>query len=377
MTLYISRSLSSSHSISTRMIEAKSKGHVHSKLQFSDHTLLSIKRQFKSWSADDKAEFWRSLATLLNSEIKIHECLNIASESFAKSSLRVFAHSLYELLHSGLSFSQCCKEFPSFFSPIDAALIEVAERTGSLPNVANDLFKMAQATQKMREHLLSACIYPCVLLIFVSGVFVFFSNLMSSHEFSQALPLTEKQSFSPSFLKVWLSTLGGLAIGIFALVRLGQIRTSITALLIRIRVFPQNLSILSYKHWLYGMSLLLTHNVTLVDSLKLASVLLKRQKSREIYENIQAGQSFSTAIRQCFPDFPGLFLGQILVAEKSGKIPSTFRALASQAQDHSILIQERLKEWVQPLGILIVGSLLCALIMDIIAPLYSFILELE
>jgi type IV pilus assembly protein PilC len=358
------------------MIEAKNKKHLLSKVPISNHSLLSIKPQLKSWNADDKVEFWRSLTVLLNAEIKIHECLKIASESFSKPSLRIFARTLYELLQNGQSLSNCCKEFPSFFSHIDAALIEVAERTGALPNIVDDLFAMAQSKQKMREHLLSACIYPCILLTIIIGVFIFFSNLMSASEFSQASRVAGQNSFEPAFLIGWLSTLAGLIMLYFTLARSTQIQSNITEFLIRINLFPRSLSVLSYKHWLYGLSLLLTYNVTLVDSLKLASVLLRRQKALRIYENVLAGQALSTAIEQCFQDFPSIFLGQIRVAEQSGKLPTAFRAMASQAQDHSALIQERLKEWVQPLGILIVGSLLCALILDVITPLYNLILEL-
>ncbi|OJV45674.1 MAG: hypothetical protein BGO28_02305 [Alphaproteobacteria bacterium 43-37] len=376
MTIYIYRTMRSPQSITTLMLEAKNKRHLLSKIPHSKLSLLSIKPLLKSWNAHDKVEFWRSLSVLLSAEIKIHECLKIASESFSKPSLKIFGRTLCELLQSGHSLSDCCRQFPSFFSHIDTALIDVAEKTGSLPTIVDDLFKMALIKQKMREHFLSACIYPSVLLAIVIGVFIFFGNLISGSELSQASRFADQNSFEPNFLTVWLSSLSGFTLIFFTLAKSTKIQSYLTQVLINMKLFPSSLSILCYQHWLYGLSLLLTHNIALVESLKLSSMLLKRQKSLSIYENVLGGQSLSTAIEQCFPDFPMLFLGQVRIAEQSGKLAAAFRAMAMQAHDYSVMIQGRLKEWVQPVGILIVGSLLCALILDVIAPLYNLILEL-
>ena len=89
-----------------------------------------------------KKEVWRfisKLASFLTSGIDIKSAMGIASKQIKNPKLKDILISTHQNLDYGIPISESLKNYSKYFDPIIISLIEVGEKTGTLPRVLTDL----------------------------------------------------------------------------------------------------------------------------------------------------------------------------------------------------------------------------------------------
>lgn len=372
MTVYLYKILKSAQGVSVHIAEHSNRQSLRKGLVKERQVVLSVKRLVRPWRSQDKVEFWKSVDALVSARMKIHECLSLLSDSLSRRPLRLMAKAMVELMQSGQNFSACCERFSSFFNAFEIRLLEIAEVSGQLPTIVHSLCLTAQAQEKSRRQVVSACVYPLILLIIVFCGAAFLNILLSS----SALMVAEgKQALSHDHIVTWFVFCGGAAFLFFFLRRSSQVK-QVWQLGLQSRFVGERLFIISLRHWLYGMSLLLAHHICLLDSVKACTPFLGK-RSAVILGQVSGGALLSQALVVAFPHFPSLFLGQVRVAEQTGGLAEAFRFMSEYAESQTQAGYERLGQCIQPMGILLVGLLIISLVIDFIAPLYDLLQEIK
>ncbi|MFB0964427.1 MAG: type II secretion system F family protein, partial [Patescibacteria group bacterium] len=78
-----------------------------------------------------------------------------------------------ENLDHGLTISESLRAYDKYFDPLVISLIEVGEKTGTLPRVMADLEKTLLENIEIRAKIKSALVYPVILIILSIAMAVF------------------------------------------------------------------------------------------------------------------------------------------------------------------------------------------------------------
>jgi len=121
---------------------------------------LSIKRKAKF----DATLFSMELASLLRAGLNLVEALQTLADKDAQGERREVLGGLLAAIRRGEPFSQAVAGFARHFPPLYVATIKSAERTGSLREALNRYIAYQEEIERVRKKIVSATIYPAILL---------------------------------------------------------------------------------------------------------------------------------------------------------------------------------------------------------------------
>lgn len=117
--------------------------------------------------------FSRELLSLLDSGITIVEAIETLAEKESRADVRQVLQGIVTGMRQGQPFSATLEDEPRIFVPLYVATVRASERTSSLGEALGRYIDYATQLQLLRARLVSAAIYP-VLLIAVSTLVILF-----------------------------------------------------------------------------------------------------------------------------------------------------------------------------------------------------------
>ncbi len=180
--------------------------------------------------------FSQELATLLGAGLPLIEAVEGLADKEDNAAARKVFLDLARSLREGKSYSQAVELHPAVFPELYVALMRSAERTGDLPLALRRFVAYRDQTDRVRKKLISASIYPVVLLLVGTLVLLFLVGYVVPR-FSQVYEdMRGNLPWLSQMLLVWgkfihahqLALLGGLVAavaGLAAAWRQGAVRT--------------------------------------------------------------------------------------------------------------------------------------------------------
>jgi len=120
-------------------------------------------------SPQDRLSFARQLATLVRAGIPLDRSFALCRDLAEKDALRRVVDSSLKQLRSGKSLANSLAENSDFFPPLYVAMVRAGEASGTLPAVLDRLVEFEEFSAELRTYLLSALIYPAVLVLVGGG----------------------------------------------------------------------------------------------------------------------------------------------------------------------------------------------------------------
>ncbi len=117
--------------------------------------------------------FSESLLSLLGAGLALTEALEALAEREATGATREVLVRLLEALRAGQRFSTALAEQPQHFPPLYVGVLRAAEGTSDLPRALRRYLDYHQRLDAVRSKLVSAAIYPTILLAAGSAVSLF------------------------------------------------------------------------------------------------------------------------------------------------------------------------------------------------------------
>lgn len=109
-------------------------------------------------------QFTQELVALLRAGLSLPETLETMVEKEGRTEVRTALQELRDRLFEGRSFSQALEASPAVFSPLYVATVRASERTGDLPEALGRYIDYQEKLGVLRKKIVSASIYPVVLL---------------------------------------------------------------------------------------------------------------------------------------------------------------------------------------------------------------------
>ena len=328
--------------------------------------------------------FSQELLSLLESGLSLVEAVETLAEKEENSASAQTLNELTGHLHRGQSFSSALEQLPAYFPALFVATIRAAEKTGDIREaVARYLEYHAQAG-KIRRELVSAAIYPVLLMIvgvLVAGFMLFhvvpkFSRIYE--ELGSELPLLSR------ILVNWgrmLDTNGSaVLLGLAAII--GGIAYGVTRPAFRRWIGPrlwalpgigERMRLYQLARFYRTLGMLLKSGIPLPEALDMASGLLSpylRNGMARAARDIRAGQPVSRSLdRQGLTTRIALRL--LTVGERSGRMPYMVERIA-------LFCEAELARWVtwftrlfEPILMVFIGGIIGLILLMLYMPIFE------
>ncbi|MDR3274321.1 MAG: type II secretion system F family protein [Puniceicoccales bacterium] len=130
---------------------------------FSHLRSFFAKRRF---SQDWKAQFFQQMHALLNAGITIEQAVSIIADGCEKTSAEyAIFNGLLSKICTGRSLSDAMSAFKDKFSYAEINIIRAAEHVGQPQRAIGHLCEFSKTLSSVRRKIVSAMVYPCIVLI--------------------------------------------------------------------------------------------------------------------------------------------------------------------------------------------------------------------
>lgn len=380
--------------------EAFSKVEVHSFLLSEGFEVYSIRTnkwiQFMYKKANtnttkfktkDLPFFLTQLSTYIKAGIPLVDALRILERQYKnKSYKRILKAVIYDLT-MGENLSTALAKQNVAFPKLLINMVKTAEMTGELPEVLDDQSKYYDQTEKIRKQMVSAMMYPSIVLVASIGVSVFimlyvipqFVDIYESMDPSKIPQFTLTVLAISEFLKKNILLLA-IAVIIFVLIfiwsykNIRAFRTICQWLAMKFPIIGNSLIYNEVAMFTKTFSSLLSHNVFITESME----VLNKITNNEIYKmiildtitNLAKGDKISEAFKDNWA-FPLPAYEMLVTGEKTGELPEMMGKVADYYQTLHAESVARIKTVVEPMITIFLTVIVGVLIMAIIVPMFS------
>ncbi|CAN0480966.1 unnamed protein product, partial [Discosporangium mesarthrocarpum] len=119
----------------------------------------------KKISHNDLLDFTNGLSTLVEARVPIDKALRLLDGITESAAMRELVLGLLRDVKEGKSLAGAMEAYPQVFSKMYINIIRAGEEGGILHELLPDLAEFLETTAKTRQAVVSAMIYPAVLLV--------------------------------------------------------------------------------------------------------------------------------------------------------------------------------------------------------------------
>jgi len=335
--------------------------------------------------AVDRALFTRQLATLLAAAMPLEEALEAVARESESKAVQDVLHAVRDEVLAGQPLAAAMSRHPRVFSEFYRGLISVAGETGQLAEVLARLADYLEARQALKQKILLALLYPCLVAVIALAVIVALllfvvPQVVAAFEHTrQSLPLLTRALIAGSgFLRanVWILLGAGVALAAAAYVALrrGRTRRAAHALLCRFPAVGRMLVALDASRFASTLAILAGSGAPLLRSLEAAAgvvwLLPLREAAIGASARVREGVSLARAL-EASRVFPPLFVQLIKSGEASGRLPELLQRAATQQQAEAERRLALLVGLLEPALILVMGGVVLLMVLAVMLPIVS------
>jgi len=380
--------------------EAYSKVEVHSFLLSEGFEIYSIKTskliQFLHGSAvnasvnfkkKDLIFFLTQLSTYIKSGITLVESLRILSHQYKQRNYqKVFSDLIYDLT-MGDNFSDALAKRGTTFPKLLINMVKTSEMTGELPEALDDMAEYYTETEKTRKQMLTAMLYPLLILslsvIVVAFILIYvvpkFVDLFNSLDEAKIPKITLIVLALSNYLKANIFKLVAI-IGIVLIILIYMYRNvelfrmMIQWLLMHTPVIGKIIIYNEITIFSKTFASLLHHNVFITDSME----ILTKITNNEVYKvimldtitNLAKGEKISASFKDHWA-VPLPAYEMIVTGERTGQLAEMLEKVSEFYQEMHATTVTRLKTFIEPVLIILLTAIVALIILAVIVPMFA------
>lgn len=334
-------------------------------------------------SDKNKEYFYKQLGILLDAGIDIKSALDLLIHQ-QKGRTKEITLQVKEDLIKGSSFSDALKN-QKVFTPYEYYSIQIGEETGSLAAVTNDLALYFQKRVKQKRQLISAMMYPA-MVIMTSFIAVFFMvNFivpMFADIFQRSgndLPAITKAiiSFSTFFKRYFLISLLlfiTLVGWLFYQRKQEWFRKLSSQILLKLPVFGPLIRKIFIARFCNSMTLLTASKVSLIRAIQLSRQMVDFYPIEisliEVEKQIMNGRSLHKSLAE-FPIYDSKLISLVSVGEEVNQLSLFFEKIAQQYNEDIEHQSALLSSVLEPFIIIFLGIFVGLILVAMYLPLFQ------
>ena len=321
-----------------------------------------------------------SLSTMINAGMPLDRSLASLASVAETTAEAAMLNRLLERVRGGSPLSDAMADEGQAFSTFHISMVRSGEVGGALGEVLHRIADYAERAQALRETVISAMIYPAILvalsvgsvLILLAYVVPQFTELFE--DAGESLPFMTQVTIAAAEIVRdywWWLLLGLLAIllGFQAMLESPRYRRRIDALLLKIPRVRELVSGVELARFARTLSTLLSNGVPLLQALGIVRKTLRNQLLAEDLEQVEAqlregGHMADLLLEQ--DHLPRLGTQLIRLGEETGQLDEMLGRVADIYDEQVQRSVKRLLALLEPLLIVTLGVMVAGIIMSIL-----------
>lgn len=331
-------------------------------------------------------DFTRLLSSLLAAGVPLSRALVILTREGANPTAKTKWKEIHDLVVDGMTLANAMAKSPDVFPRVYVAMVEAGETGGFLDVVLAQIADFQSREKEMRAKVLTALLYPAILLVLALGVLVFllvffiprFQGIFAG--FGAKLPLLTQMIVGASEVLRTYGLFVAIGVGIAYLLARNWLgspagRRSWEDSVLRLPVVGQLVAQYAMARFCRMLGTLLGAGVPLINCLKVAGRSIGNQILVDAVANsielVQEGKPLGTSLAECPRLFSGSVLEMVSVAEESGKLDGELVRIANVTEND---LDRRLKTAVamaEPLMLFLIAGFIGTIFIGMVIPIFT------
>jgi type II secretory pathway component PulF len=330
--------------------------------------------------------FTRLLSSLLASGVPLSRALVILCKEAASPAAGAKWKEIHDLVVDGMSLADAMAKSPDTFPRVYVAMVEAGETGGFLDVVLGQIADFQAREKEMRSKVMTALLYPTILLVLALGVLVFllvffiprFQTIFTG--FGGHLPMLTQMIVSTSHMmrSYGLIVLAGIIIAGFMLrnwIVSEEGRRTWEGMILRVPVIGPLLAQFAMARFSRMLGTLLGAGVPLINALNVARRSIGNQVLVDAVANsierVKEGKQLGPSLANCRTLFPSSVVEMISVAEESGKLDHELVRIATVTEGD---LDRQLKAAVamaEPLMLFFIAGFIGTIFIGMVIPIFT------
>ena len=328
-------------------------------------------KNIKRLSLQEKIMFTTELQVLLSAGIPIIEALQTIENNSPKWKVKSVSFNIRQGIISGMTFAQSLTSiYGKVFGPVYTSMIKTGEEAGELDVTLERMLILLKKQDSIKGKIISASIYPGVLLIIMLGVMLIFTNFVFPAFYNviqngggqitmNSMMLIGFCEFLKNF---WWLVLMGIGAGCCALTSLFKnpsFKSKWDEFILKIPVISEFIKYINLANFMTVLQISYDAGLPIMAGLELSNktvgnYTIKRQISNAV-TMVKSGKTLSEAFG-CSQAIPPALLTMISTGEKSGTLGKMLRDAAEVIDKKVDMALEAMTKLFEPTVIVIMGA---------------------
>ncbi len=331
-------------------------------------------------------DFTRLLSSLLAAGVPLSRALVILTREGANPAAMAKWKEIHDLVVDGMSLADAMAQSPDVFPRVYVAMVEAGETGGFLDVVLAQIADFQAREKEMRAKVLTALLYPSILLVLALCVLVFllvffiprFQGIFAG--FGAKLPMLTQLIVGASDVLRSYGLLVALAVGVGYLLARNWLqspagRRAWEDLVLRLPTVGNLVAQYAMARFCRMLGTLLGAGVPLINCLNVARRSIGNQILVDAVANsidlVKEGKPLGKSLAECPRLFSGSVLEMISVAEESGKLDTELVRIANVTEGD---LDRRLKTAVamaEPLLLFLIAGFIGTIFIGMVIPIFT------
>jgi general secretion pathway protein F len=388
---YLVRAFRGSDGVVSLPFDANNEVEARQQAETQGYTILSVKpgAAFGLWGMKRRthfplALFSQELIALLDAGLTLVESIETLAEKENNGDTKAILDQVIGHLYQGRTFSYAIEQLPLSFPALYVATVRASEKTGDLQDALTRYVAYQGQLEVVRKKLVSASIYPVILLV-VGGLVIAFLMTYVVPRFSRVY---EDMGGDLPFLSKLLLDWGKLleSKGLYVLIGFAALLAGIVYLLTHpgfkrwfgqlmwsIPAVGERMRLYQLARFYRTLGMLLRGGTPIVPALDMASGLLHptlRASLKPATQAIREGRSTSDAMDEYNLTTP-VALRMLRVGERTGNIGDMMERISAFYDDEIALWVDKFTKLFEPLLMAAIGIVIGMIVVLMYMPIFE------
>lgn len=329
--------------------------------------------------------FTHELLVMLDAGLPLDRSLSILAELEKNVVFRSVMLDILKGIHGGATLADCLARHPDVFSGIYVSTVRAGEAGGALEPVLSRIKRFMEETDKLKEDIKSAMIYPLLLTAVGGGaimlmlVFVIpkFTAIFADMGGVMPLPTRMLLGFSEGISRYWWAIAGAAAAVFMAarrFLRTDDGRLLFDRLKLEVPLLGDVFRKVVISRFSRTLGTLLQNGLPILDALDIAVKTMGNsfmsRMIQPVIEGVRRGRGMVQPLKET-GSFPPLAVHLLTVGEETGKLDEMLLKLSDiYDRDISTAIKRTLS-LMEPLIILVMAAVVGFIVISLLLAIFS------
>jgi type IV pilus assembly protein PilC len=330
------------------------------------------------------AQATRELATMIRAGLSLIRSLNALERQTKHRGMQLVLRELNRLIEGGASLSEALRVYPSVFSPIYIAMVRAGENGGLMAEVLDRMAGYLEMSQRLRQRVRSAMMYPIVVGCVGVGICIFMTTKIMPifaeifQQFNHQLPLPtliliNVSAWIRAHLLACFATGVGMGWALRSLRRTSKGNQLWDRLKLRLPICGPLANKIAFSRFARTLAFMMHSGVPVLKAINIAAAAVcnvgLEAVIRQVGNHVEKGETIHEAMVK-EGKFPSVMLEMVAAGEETGAVDELLIQVADHYDQEIDATLNGLTAVLEPVLILFLGVIVGAVVIAMFLPIF-------